>query len=397
MDSTNAELAQLSELIGLIYEGTTDPGRWTKDILPAVAEYIQAPECILFTNLHTPQNGGYFFIHGMTQDHVDLYMNKYQSEDVWTIAFLAKNIGIEGSVFTGDELVPLPQLLESKIYKECLSRDKNMAQLLSCVVFGLDSTTSMPVACSFFRGLHHPTFDEEDRARMRLVVPHLSRSLGVMQRLRSAELAVATTLTALDRLPSGVLLLDGSGAVAFANRSAQRMLENGDGLYLRKLYNAASPGELIAENAADNKLIGDAISATLNRDPYATPHFSECVTISHASGLASYAMQFSALGNQNEFGGDSGAYAAIIFIADSAQVVDIDPASLQSAYGLTPAEARVAVALLEFGSAKEVADKLGVSPHTVRVQIRHVYAKLGVDTRARFVKLLLAFSSHRSY
>lgn len=324
-------------------------------------------------------------------------MNKYQSEDVWTIAYLEKNIAIEGNVFTGDELVPREQLLESKIYKECLSRDRNMAQLLSCVVFGLDSTTSMPVACSFFRGLHHPTFDEEARARMRLVVPHLSRSLGVMQRLRSAELAVSTTLTTLDRLPSGVLLLDGSGAVAFANHSAQRMLENGDGLYLRKLYNAASPGDLIAENAADNKLIGDAISATLSHDPYATTHFSECVTVPHASGLASYTLQFSALGNQNEFGGDSGAYAAIIFIADSAQEVEVDPAKLQSAYGLTPAEARVAVALLELGSAKEVADKLGVSPHTVRVQIRHVYAKLGVDTRARFVKLLLGLSSHRSY
>jgi DNA-binding CsgD family transcriptional regulator len=391
MDSTNAELVQLSSLIGLIYEGATDPSRWTKDILPAVAEYIQAPECILFTNLHTPQNGGYFFIHGIAQDHVDLYMNKYQSEDVWTIAYLEKNIAIEGNVFTGDELVPREQLLASKIYKECLSRDKNMAQLLSGVVFGLDSTTSMPVACSFFRGLHHPTFDEVDRARMRLVIPHLSRSLGVMQRLRSAELAVSTTLTALDRLPSGVLLLDRRGAVAFANSAAQRMLVNGDGLYLRKLYNAAGRGDLIAENAADNKVIGDAISATLNRDPYATPHFSECVTISHASGLASYTLQFSALGNQNEFGGDSSAYAAIIFIADSAQEVEIDPAKLQSAYGLTPAEARVAVALLKLGAAKEVAEKLGVSPHTVRVQIRHVYAKLGVDTRARFVKLLLGF------
>jgi DNA-binding CsgD family transcriptional regulator len=373
MDSTNAELTQLSDLIGLIYEGATDPSRWTKDILPAVAEYIQAPECILFTNLHTPQNGGYFFIHGIAQNHVDLYMNKYQSEDVWTIAFLEKNIRIEGTVFTGDELVPREQLIESKIYKECLSRDRNMAQLLSCVVFGLDSTTSMPV-----------------------IVPHLSRSLGVMQRLRSAELAVSTTLTALDRLPSGVLLLDRRGAVAFANHSAQRMLENGDGLYLRKPYNTASPGNLIAENAADNKAIGGAINATLNRDPYATPHFSESVTISHASGLASYTLQFSALGNQNEFGGDNGAYAAIIFLADSAQEVDIDPAKLQSAYGLTPAEARVAVALLDFGSAKEVAEKLGVSPHTVRVQIRHAYTKLGVDTRARFVKLLLGLSSHRS-
>lgn len=392
----NNELAQLSELIELIYEGATDLSRWTKDILPAVTDYIQAPACMLFTTLHTPQNGGYFFMHGIPQDHVDIYMNKYQRDDVWTIAGMEKNLGFEGNIILGEELVPREQLLASKIYKECLSRNQNMAQLMTSIVFGMNSTNSLPTICSFFRGLHHPDFGEDERIRMRLVLPHLSRSLGVMQRLRTAELAVASSQAALDRLPSGVLLLDGSGSVAFANRSAQHMLENGEGLYLRKLYNTTGFGELIAENSACNTAISDAISSTLSRDPRATPHFSACVTVPHASGLANYTLQFSALGNQSEFGDSSGRYAAVIFIADSTQEVKIDPSALRNAYGLTPAEANVALALLEFASAKEVADKLGTSPHTVRTQIRHIYTKLGVDTRARFVKLMLGLASHRS-
>jgi DNA-binding CsgD family transcriptional regulator/PAS domain-containing protein len=351
---------------------------------------------MLFTTLHTPQNGGYFFMHGIPQDHVDLYMNKYQREDVWTIAGMEKNLGFEGNIILGEELVPREQLLASKIYKECLSRNQNMAQLMTSIVFGMNSSNSLPTICSLFRGLHHPEFGEEERSRMRLVLPHLSRSLGVMQRLRTAELAVASSQAALDRLPSGVLLLDGSGSVAFANRSAQRMLENGEGLYLRKLYDTTGFGELIAENSACNTAISDAISSTLSRDPRATPHFSTCVTVPHASGLANYTLQFSALGNQSEFGDSNGRYAAVIFIADSAQEVKIDPSALRNTYGLTPAEANVAVALLEFTSAKEVANKLGTSPHTVRSQIRHIYTKLGVDTRARFVKLMLGLASHRS-
>jgi DNA-binding CsgD family transcriptional regulator len=307
-----------------------------------------------------------------------------------------KNLYNTGIVMLGDELVPRAQLLESKFYKECLSQNKNMVQLLAGMVFGMDSSISMPTVCSFFRGLHHPDFDENNRLRMRLVLPHLSRSLGVMQRLQSAELTVATSLAALDRLPSGVLLLNGSGAVAFANRSAQRMLEDGDGLRLRKLTNTAGLGNLMAENAIASKMISDAISATLNRDPYATPHFSQCVTVPRPSGLANYTLQFSALGDHNEFTTDSSAFAAIIFIADGAQALKIDQALLQSSYGLTPAEARVAVTLIESSSAQEVADTLGTSHHTVRTQIKHVYAKLGVDTRARFVKLMLGLASHRS-
>jgi DNA-binding CsgD family transcriptional regulator len=209
-------------------------------------------------------------------------------------------------------------------------------------------------------------------------------------------LTAASSLAALDRLPSGVLLMDASGAVAFANRSAQLMLEEGEGLHLRKLTQTSGLGELVAEDAVVSSLISDGISATVNRDPYATPHFSQCVSVPRTSGLASYTLQFSALGKHTEFGAQSGAYAAIAFIADGAQQVQIDPASLQSAYGLTTAEARVAVALLECSSAQEVADKLGTSTNTVNTQIKHIYTKLGVNTRARFVKLLLGFASHRS-
>jgi DNA-binding CsgD family transcriptional regulator len=396
MDRTNEELTRLSELIGLIYEGATDPSRWTKDIVPALAEYIGAPECFLFTPVHPPQNGGYSFMHGIAQEQMDLYAHKYQDADPWAAAAAAKNLAFEGSVILGDELIPREQWLESKAYNECFARDKNMAQMITGTVFGLDTQNSLITCCSFFRGLHHPDFGEEERTRLRLVLPHLSRSLGVMQRLRSAELTVATTLAALDRLAHGLLLIDANGAVAFANRSALRMLEDGDGLSLRKLTHIAGLGDLIVDDARHSKAIGDAISATLHCDPYDTPHFSNCVTVPRTSGVASYTLQFSALGEHTEFGGESSAYAAIVFIADGAQEVEISPTLLQSAYGLTATEANVAVALLESGSAKDVAGKLGTSLNTVNTQVKHVYDKLGVDTRARFVKLMMGLANYRS-
>lgn len=76
-------------------------------------------------------------------------------------------------------------------------------------------------------------------------------------------------------------------------------------------------------------------------------------------------------------------------VSVSAPCPAICPELLRSAYGLTPAETRVAITLMEDRSAREMAENLGVSFHTVRVQIRQVYAKLGVNTRAGFVKLML--------
>lgn len=396
MDSVSEDLICFSDLIGLIYEGATDPSRWTKDILPALAQYFRVPDCLLFTPVHAPKDGGYAFLYGRPQELHDRFTSKYQDEEPYIKAALVKNAIFEGNVILGEELVPRKDWLASKVYTDCYSSNPNMAQMMTSCVFGLENTHSMASAFTMCRGLHHPDFSEEDRSRLRLVLPHISRSLGVMQRLRSAELAVASSLAALDRLPSGVLLLDVSGTVTFANRSAQRMLEIGDGLRLRKLSKAAGLGELIAERVSDSRAISDAIKATLRRDPYDTPHFSKSVVVTRTSGLAIYTLQFSALGDQNEFGGDGGAFAAIIFIADGLQMMEIDPTALQSVYGLSRAEVKVAIALVELSTAKEVADVLGVSPHTVRTQIKQVYAKLGVDTRTRFVKLMLGLASHRS-
>jgi len=395
MDSATKELARFSSLVELIYEGATAPERWTRDILPAVSEYLGAPSCILYTMSHTPQSGGYFFLHGIEQEHVDLYVQKYYDQDVWKIAIEEKRMNTTGAVLIGDELLPRKRLLDSSFYKECLSHNANMVQLMAGIVFGAESETSLPTTCSFFRGSRHPDFNDKDRVNMRLLLPHLSRSLGVMQRLRSTELTLATSLAALDRLSSGVLLLNRLGAVTFANRVAQRMVNAGNGLRLHHHGHQSGQSELIGETAAASKAIRNAVNATLAVSPYAVQHFSKSVAIPHTCGSTSYVLQFSALGSHNEFGGDGNAFAAIVFISDGADRIAIDPAVLQEIYGLTLTEARVAVALVDHESVKKVADALGVSLATVRTHIKNIYGKLGVDTRTRFVKLLLGIAKQQ--
>ena len=390
--SSSSELSHLSDLIGLIYEGATDPGRWEPDILPAMVDYLRAPKCIVYTPAHAPRDGGFHFFHGISQELYDLRQTVYRDDDVWTKVALERGLFVDGAVATGTDLVPHAQLVESKWYKGFLAREPGLTQLLTSCVFGPGSGTSMPAAMSFFRSPEAPAFVQEDCDRLGLILPHVSRSLGVLQRIRTAELTLVSTLSALDRLPSGVLLIDKAGYVAFANRAATRMLEAGDGLRLRQLSMNSGLGELTAENGAANRAIKEALSATISRDPYATPHFSKCALVPRPSSLPDYALQFSALGEHSEFG----AFAAIIFITDGEKEVEIDPKQLQSAYGLTTAESRVAVALVNFNSVEEVAGALNLGKSTVRTHIKHAYAKLGVDSRPRFVKLLLGLAKARS-
>lgn len=396
MQNSRAELDHLSEIIGLIYEGSTDPARWSTAILPAMCDYIQAPGCFLFSPLHTPQCGGHAFTHGISQEFLDLYINKYQHQDIWTVTALQQNMLVEGVVAIGEDYVPREELLASDFYKECLSVDSNTGQLLGSVIFDMNSTSSMPTVCSYTRPLQATRFGEVERHRQQLLLPHLSRSLGVMQRLRTAELTVATTLASLDRLPSGVLLIDARGHVAFANCAAQQMLEQDDGLRLRQSTTTSGLGEIECASAPVQRAVDAAITAALHRDPYETPHFSKSVLISRRSGLGNYTLQFSTLGDQNEFNGGASGYGAIVFIADSAQKTQIDPAVLREIYDLTPAEAKVAITLLNHDSAKDAARVLDVSHTTIRSQLKQIYAKLGVDTRTRFVKTMLGLANRQT-
>lgn len=64
------------------------------------------------------------------------------------------------------------------------------------------------------------------------------------------------------------------------------------------------------------------------------------------------------------------------------------PDTLRAAFGLTPAEARVALALARGEDAAAIAAAAGTSPGTVRVQVKAVLGKTGTPRQAALVALL---------
>ena len=73
-----------------------------------------------------------------------------------------------------------------------------------------------------------------------------------------------------------------------------------------------------------------------------------------------------------------------------------DPSTLEPVltrlYGLTPAECRVAVSLLELESIGQVAASLARSEETIRSQVKAIFTKTGTHSQAQLVKLLYALS-----
>ena len=203
--NASGRLTAFSSLLHDVYAASADPALWHQ-ALDAIARAMRAVQALLFTPYVGPHHGGFFYAWNIKEQDLLLYSSKYIDHDLWAHSAQRNGFMTEGAVAFDDELVPREELLASVYYREFLS-PMSVARLCSGVIFagapGLPSTV-----LSIYRGPHDAPFGQEDRELMLLLMPHLSRSLGLMHRLGLARHQEASMRAALDRLSVGVLLLD---------------------------------------------------------------------------------------------------------------------------------------------------------------------------------------------
>ena len=363
----------LLRLVDHIYEGALDPGAWP-GIVAHIAEHFRAPKGFLLTNFVGPEDGGLNIATGISQRTLELWNAKYIPHDVWSPAAMAAGAFHDGGVAIESDLMPDEEFAQTKIYRELLVHE-GVGRLCACIIFASGENGVLPTTMGVYRALWEPRFEPADREAMRLLGPHLSRALGVMYRLRDAELKRVASFEALDRLPVGVALLDRRGCVHHLNREARRILESGDGLDL-----AAPP-------------VARAIAEVLREDLLNAPHFSSTVILPRPSGRRSYVLQFAPLPEKNNFAGAAG---AIVFINDPVREIALDRAVLTSAFGITAAEARLAERLCAGSDLAAAAQHCVVAEATAKTQLAALFHKTGTHSQAQLVRLLLSLGSTAS-
>jgi DNA-binding CsgD family transcriptional regulator len=85
--------------------------------------------------------------------------------------------------------------------------------------------------------------------------------------------------------------------------------------------------------------------------------------------------------------------AVLVFVVDPARRTSIPVAQMMDAYGLTQAEARVALTSSSGSTIDETARLLGLSPNTIKTHLRRVFAKTGTGRQAELARLIAAIGS----
>jgi DNA-binding CsgD family transcriptional regulator len=80
---------------------------------------------------------------------------------------------------------------------------------------------------------------------------------------------------------------------------------------------------------------------------------------------------------------------AMVCIADLQSEVSVSEEQLQDLFGLTRAEARVALALFDGLDPQGAARRLGLSVFTVRGHLVHIFEKTGAHSQVELARLML--------
>ena len=182
----------------------------------------------------------------------------------------------------------------------------------------------------------------------------------------------------LDRLSVGVVLLDRRKRILYANAAA-RVLNSHEGpLHLR--------GATVTAHAPPHsKRLGEFIRLALRGAP------ARLMSLPRASDDSQLTILVSSMR-----GRDVGRFAdlsmpdaaVLLFIVDPANRAGVPLAWIVDAYGLTPAEARVALAVSSGLTISEAAIRLGLSPNTIKTHLRKVFAKTGTNRQTELARLV---------
>jgi DNA-binding CsgD family transcriptional regulator len=227
--------------------------------------------------------------------------------------------------------------------------------------------------------------DDEMRARMRLLVPHVRRAVLIGRAIGFKQAEAAAFKQTLDALSAAVFLLDAGGRIVHANSAGHELLDASDVLRV-------TGDRLVAVNAETELMLNTAITAAVHGDltvdasGIALPLLARRGThhIGHVLPLRS------GLRAQSERA--SGASVAL-FVRRVGMECRPSSDLVRQTYKLTPAELRVLFGIVEVGGVPDVAASLGVAETTIKTHLGRVFEKTGTSRQADLVKLVAGFSS----
>lgn len=370
MRSLTPEL--LSDVIGGIYDAAHDPATWPLVIAKTRDLFHGSRAC--FARIgpdlgpHDAVNdvNDAFFQNKFIEEHAGHY-NIY--EDKLSEAPLRL-------VYHDHALIGGEALKQSRFWNDWMAPQDMYGGLGVKIMATQDSFWLFDVQ----RGRNQPSFDADEIALLKLLVPHLTRVAGISRKTSP----LSGTFAGFSHFSFGVVMVDSSRQIVSMNEAAETMLvRSGSPLRMRQGHISVA----IAERAAElQRLIEDACSI---RHGVIPGHGGDMVfpAAGHPDGVS----QLLTVLPMTDHSGPHflrQRYATVLLRELTSSVPDNFDQQLRVLFDLSPTEARLAAALSSGLALKEAAAQQDIRVSTARSYLESIFRKTGVRQQSQLVALL---------
>jgi DNA-binding CsgD family transcriptional regulator len=362
----------MARLLGTLYAAPMQPELW-RAFLQQLSKISGVSKAALIAhNLAEKDHRMIATLGDSVDESIPQYESCYYQFDEWTSRF--STFRAAGRIVLGEEVWPEAALLQSTFYNEFLKKFD------TCQMACLATVGSQGIfeALSIYRGPSEVEFARDQLAVLQIIVPHLQTALYTRRKLLALESRVSDLEAVLDAMESAMVLIDPTGKTVFVNHAARAILRQGDGLFLHK-------SELIARNPRETAelqgLIAKAVATAKGTDPYG----GGVLRIPRSARRPLHILVSPLCGADSPLPRNT---AAAVFLSDPEKQPAVPAEILRTLFGLTAAESRLALSILEGNSLSEAAELHGVSRETVKSQINAVYTKTGTRRQGELIRLL---------
>ena len=244
---------RLLDLIGSVYETAADIRLWPR-VLKALADELGAASGILF-----PVDRVTDAFNSWSSSPIDRKLMQALHEDFGLADFIKKVSADtpKGTILTRQTFLSDREFGKCALFRDVLSH-ANVWHVMGEVVMRAGNTVAL---IGFVRPRRGKVFDDADLATYRRLSLHIERAVRLHRAVARLEVQRNEAAEVLDRLPLGVILVDGGGRVITMNRSASELAKRADGLQVD------GGGVCRAEGAQERARLADMIARAANSEP----------------------------------------------------------------------------------------------------------------------------------
>lgn len=364
------QLDVFSTLVGLAYDAALTPDAWVQ-FLKLLTERFGAEGAQILYADHDRRELSINISYGFSNDIISAHERLAFEDPLIPDIFDNKN-AIMHHVF--DELPE--DFKNTRFVKELIFANR----IRERATFVSEISETETIGFGILVGDQGARITDADLEFLQRLQPHIVRSIEIHKEVADLQGNKARQKRALDALPIGVMILNQKAEIVFENNAAATITSD-----CKYFWRAGKT--LGFMSASTDKALRDALRSIT------TTAAADTTTLRVETGDASDILFFTLAAADPEGSPESTLIypesTAIAYIFDPRVKVETTEQLVGRMFGLTNAEARTMLSMVQGETTNQIADKYGLSIETIRTYVKRILQKTGCQKQSDVIRIVV--------